>query len=152
MVSYSFVTVWNFRKPLEKVWDGIYYSDRWPTWWRGVERVEKLRPATGPNETGSVRRFTWKSRLPYRLTFDMTVTRVEPMSLIESTAGGELEGEGRWSLSSDGENTLVQYDWRVCTTKPWMNRMAPLAGPVFRWNHDVIMGWGREGLHRLLDS
>jgi len=148
--NYSFVTRWSFKEPLEQVWGALYDSDRWPTWWRGVEQGEKLRSADAPNEVGSVRRFTWKSRLPYRLTFDMTVTRVEPMSLIESTAEGELEGEGRWSFSSDAGNTLVRYDWSVCTTKAWMNVIAPVARPVFQWNHDVIMEWGREGLIRLL--
>ncbi len=72
---YSFVTRWNVQAPLEKVWDAIYHSDRWPSWWNGVKKVEKIRPASGPHEVGSVRRFTWKSRLPYRLTFAMTVRR-----------------------------------------------------------------------------
>ncbi len=149
--SYSFVTRWEVKAPLEKVWDAIYYSDRWPAWWKGVERVEKIRPASGPYEVGSVRRFTWKSRLPYRLTFDMTVTRGEPKSLIESAAKGELQGTGRWALSAIDGATAVRYDWNVRTTQPWMNALAPIARPLFRWNHDVVMGWGLEGLIRLLE-
>jgi hypothetical protein len=31
-----------------------------------------------------------------------------------------------------------------------MNRLAPLARPVFGWNHDVVMRWGGEGLARRL--
>ncbi len=38
------------------------------------------------------------------------------------------------------------YEWNVKTTKAWMNLLAPIAGPVFRWNHDTIMRWGEEGL------
>ncbi|MDO8730464.1 MAG: SRPBCC family protein [Candidatus Omnitrophota bacterium] len=141
MAAYSFVTRWTLQAPLEKVWEAIYDSDRWPSWWKGVERVEQI---------GSVRRFTWKSRLPYRLTFDMKVTRVEPMSLIESTAEGELSGTGRWTFEAVGGVTLVRYDWNVRTTKAWMNLLAPIARPLFRWNHNVIMQWGLEGLRAIL--
>ena len=146
MAGYSFVTRWTVEAPLEKVWSAIYESDRWPSWWKGVEKVERIVPASGPGEVGSVRRFTWKSRLPYRLTFNMKVTRVEPMRVIESVAEGELTGAGRWSFETAGGGTCVRYDWNVRTTKLWMNLLAPVARPVFGWNHDVIMGWGLEGL------
>ena len=149
--SYSFVTRWQVKAPIEKVWDAVYHSDRWPSWWKGVEKVEKIRPASGPHETGSVRRFTWKSRLPYRLIFEMKVTRVEPMTLIESEAEGELAGTGRWTLAPAGPVVAVRYDWNVRTTKPWMNLLAPAARPLFRWNHDVVMEWGRQGLVHLLE-
>ena len=44
----------------------------------------------------------------------------------------------------------VLYDWRVSTTKPWMNALGPVARPVFEYNHDVVMRWGGEGLARRL--
>lgn len=31
-----------------------------------------------------------------------------------------------------------------------MNLLAPLARPLFAWNHDVVMAWGLAGLLRLL--
>jgi len=31
-----------------------------------------------------------------------------------------------------------------------MNYLAPIARPLFKWNHDVVMGWGSEGLARRL--
>ena len=80
----------------------------------------------------------------------MESTRVEPTSLIEGRAIGELQGLGRWELSKDGEITTVRYDWKVETTKPWMNLIAPIARPFFSWNHNVVMGWGGEGLARHL--
>lgn len=150
--NYSFVTHWEIRVPRQRVWDAIYHSERWPTWWKGMERVEEVRAASRPNGVGSVRRFTWKSRLPYRLTFDMTVTRVDPLEIIESIAAGELEGTGRWTLTPVGLGTVARYDWNVRTTKPWMNLLAPVAGSLFCWNHDVVMRWGLQGISRLLDA
>ncbi|MEW5961845.1 MAG: polyketide cyclase, partial [Chloroflexota bacterium] len=90
--------------------------------------------------------------LPYRLTFDMQTTRIEPLLALEGIASGELEGTGRWRFSTDGPLTIVHYDWQVHTTKRWMNWLAPLAGPIFRWNHDVVMRQGGHGLARLLDA
>lgn len=152
MTRYSFVTLWRLESPLEKVWEHIYRSERWPNWWKGVERVREIRPATGPHSVGTLQRFTWKSALPYRLTFDMTVTRVELFFRIESTAAGELEGTGLWTFSREGPATLVRYDWNVRTTRPWMNALTPIARPLFRWNHDVVMGWGFQGLKKLLEG
>lgn len=145
MANYEFVTIWRVQAPLPKVWDLIYHSENWPEWWRGVEKVEKLEEGDH-NHIGAVHRYTWKSKLPYRLVFAMKTTRIEPMSLIEGRAIGELQGQGRWQLSSDGQTTTVHYDWKVATTKGWMNLLAPIARPIFRWNHDVVMGWGGEGL------
>jgi hypothetical protein len=77
--------------------------------------------------------------------------RVEKLKLIEARAYGELEGHGLWQFESLGPDTTgVQYDWRVKTTKAWMNLLAPIARPFFQWNHDVIMGWGEDGLKRRL--
>lgn len=64
----------------------------------------------------------------------MKTTHVEPISLIEGEAIGELQGVGRWQLSNHGEITTVRYDWKVKTTKSWMNYLAPIARPVFKWN------------------
>ena len=42
--------------------------------------------------------------------------------------------------------TAVTYEWNVSTTKTWMNLLAPVARPVFAYNHDMVMRWGGEGL------
>ena len=149
MADYSFVTLWQFRSPLAPVWEMVYRSEDWPAWWRGVERVERLEPGDAGG-VGALRRYTWKSRLPYRLAFEMRLTRVEPQSIIEGEAVGELTGHGLWRFAEDGGVTRVRYDWNVRTTKPWMNLLAPVARPLFKWNHDVVMNWGAEGVARRL--
>ena len=149
MAKYEFVTIWRFLSPLEPVWEMIYHSDRWPTWWKGVERVVLVKKGD-ERDIGSIYRYTWKSKLPYRLTFEMQLARVEPMKIIEGTALGELAGKGVWQLSSEDGVTTARYDWKVETTKAWMNLLTPIARPVFKWNHDVVMGWGAEGLAKKL--
>ena len=149
MADYSFVTIWRFRSPLEPVWETVRRSEEWPAWWRGVERVERVEEG-GPEGVGALMRYTWRSRLPYRLAFEMRLTRVEPLSAIEGEAVGELTGAGRWSFAHDAGVTRVRYDWDVRTTKRWMNLLAPVARPLFKWNHDAVMDWGADGLARRL--
>ncbi len=149
--EYAFVTHWHLHRPIERVWEEIFHAERWPRWWKGLERVEELEPGDA-HRVGCVRRFVWKGRLPYMLVVDMQVTRVEPPILLESLAHGELEGQGIWRLTQQGEDTDVRCEWTVRTTKRWMKLIAPLARPVFSWNHNVVMRWGEQGLKRLLEG
>ena len=111
--------------------------------------VEELTPGDADG-VGALRRYTWSSKLPYRLTFDMRVTRVERPSSLEGAAEGDLRGTGRWHLAPEGETTHVRYDWTVDTTKPWMNLLGPLLQLAFRWNHNQVMAEGGRGLARYL--
>jgi hypothetical protein len=95
---------------------------------------------------GKVFTISWRSFLPYDLTFVTTVTRVEQPHLMEGRAEGELTGLGRWRLFDHDGVTAVTYEWNVRTTKAWMNVLAPLARPVFEFNHDYVMRRGGEGL------
>jgi uncharacterized protein YndB with AHSA1/START domain len=150
--EYSFLTTWCLEAPRERVWEAIWDSERWPEWWPGVTSAEKISDGD-ENGVGQVARYGWRSRLPYDLDFTMTTTRVDKPHLLEGDARGELAGVGRWRLfSEDGATpvTAVVYEWKVHTTKPWMNAIAPIAAPVFAWNHDWVMRNGGEGLARLL--
>lgn len=148
---YEFVTNWTLNAPIDKVWAEIKDSESWPDWWRGVLKVEKLRDGD-ERGVGSVHRSTWKSALPYKIVFDSEVVSISEMESIEIRAFGELEGRGLWTVSADENGpTNVRYDWQVETNKVWMRVLAPILKPFFRWNHDVIMSWGGQGLTRRLD-
>lgn len=147
--EYRFLTTWLLDSAREPVWEAIFDQRAWPSWWRGVRDVVELEPgdATG---VGSHSRLTWRSRLPYDLVFEARTRLVERPRLIEADAFGELTGNGRWRLFEQRGVTAVLYEWNVSTTKPWMNALSPLLGPVFEWNHDWVMRGGAEGIARLL--
>jgi uncharacterized protein YndB with AHSA1/START domain len=151
VAAYRFLTTWLLEAPREEVFQAIWDSERWPSWWRGVESVVTLEPGD-EDGVGSLGRYVWRSHLPYRLEFDVRITRVEWPRLMEGNSTGELAGTGRWRLLEDEGVTAAIYDWDVRTTAPWMNVLAPLARPVFAWNHDAVMRWGAEGLSRLLGA
>ena len=149
MNSYQLVSHWYFAAPIDCIWDGIYEVANWPKWWKYVLAVEELERGDAAG-VGAVRRYTWGSRLPYRLTFSMCTTRVDAPQVLEGLAQGELNGSGRWSLSQQGAHTHVRYDWQVSTSRAWMNALAPLLAPAFRWNHGEVMAEGARGLARFL--
>jgi hypothetical protein len=115
---------------------------------RGVE----LLAGGDAGQVGSRYRIAWRSRIPYDLAFEFTVRRVEAPELMEGDAVGELTGSGRWRLFEQDGVTAVLYEWNVRTAKPWMNVLAPVARPVFEYNHDTVMRWGGEGLARRLGT
>jgi uncharacterized protein YndB with AHSA1/START domain len=150
MADYRFLTAWLLESPREPVFEAIYDQAAWPSWWRGVVEAEEISPSTGEDGVGTVARMVWKSLLPYRVGFEVTTTRVERPHLLEGDAVGELSGVGRWRLFEQGGVTAVLYEWNVSTGKAWMNLVAPLARPVFEWNHDWVMARGGEGIARKL--
>jgi uncharacterized protein YndB with AHSA1/START domain len=150
MREYEFLTTLCLDAPIERVFDVLRDSRGYPRWWKGVKSVVALADGD-PEGVGEASRFTWRSVLPYELSFDSRVTRVERPHLIEGTATGELEGTGVWRLY-EGSGTAAVYEWRVHTTRAWMNVLAPLARPAFAWNHDIVMRQGADGIARELGA
>ncbi|HEX2070154.1 MAG TPA: SRPBCC family protein [Thermoleophilaceae bacterium] len=149
MAGYAFLTTWLLRAPRTAVWNAIEDAPAWPQWWHGVEAVTEL-DGGDDRRVGSRYRVRWRSFVPYSIEFDFEVERVEPPGAMSGHATGDLEGVGTWRLYEQDDVTAVTYDWRVRTTKRWMNAVAPLARPVFEWNHDWVMARGGEGLARRL--
>jgi hypothetical protein len=150
-MEYRFVTVWYIEAPLEAVCEAIYHSLNWPQWWCNVESVEDVAPGDARG-IGSVRRYTWRGRLPYRLTFDIRVIKIVPLASIEGIASGDVEGKGRWSFTTEGAVTVVHYEWQVRTTPAWMNLLALFARPFIEWNHNAVMQQGGEALAHMLNA
>ena len=98
---------------------------------------------------GQVGRYTWRSKLPYDLEFEMTTTQgrqAAPARGRGARASWPGSGAGACSSRTARAVTAVVYEWNVSTTKPWMNLLAPLARPLFAWNHDWVMRNGGEGI------
>jgi uncharacterized protein YndB with AHSA1/START domain len=151
MAQYEFLTTWCLDAPIERVFDVLRASRRYPEWWEGVQRVVALEDGDADG-VGEASRFTWRSVLPYELSFDSRITRVERPYVIGGTAMGELEGYGTWRLFEGKEGTAAVYEWRVRTTRRWMNLVGPVARPAFAWNHDVVMRQGAHGIARQLGA
>lgn len=151
MASFDLETTWQFAVPVGVVFDALTDSPQWPTWWPGLVEVQPLVSGNADG-IGRTQRFVWKSRLGYRLRFDIRITRVHRPCLIEGEASGDVAGIGRWHLHDEQGGTRVRYAWQVRTVRPWMSLLAGLARPLVVWNHHAMMREGCAGLTRYLDS
>jgi uncharacterized protein YndB with AHSA1/START domain len=149
MKRYEFLSTWVLEAPRRAVWSAIEDASAWPEWWRGVVASEEIDHGSDAG-VGRRYRVRWRSLVPYELEFDFRVGEIAAPAYMTGRATGELEGTGTWRLYEERGLTVVTYDWRVDTALAWMNAVAPLAKPVFRWNHDWVMARGAEGLARRL--
>ncbi len=151
MTRYALVTDWHLDAPVEQIWERLAAPEDWPRWWRFVRAVVLIEKGDAQG-VGALRRLTWSSKLPYRLTFEMRTTALACPTFIEGIAVGELNGTGRWELRRTGNTSHVRYEWTVTTARGWMNLFAPVLAPVFAWNHDQVMLEGGRGLARSLGA
>ncbi|MBK9730986.1 MAG: polyketide cyclase [Chitinophagaceae bacterium] len=152
MKEYSYITVWKLKNTsLDEVWKTIKAVDDWPNWWKGVVRVQTIKEGEA-NGIGKISELTFKSFLPYTLSFQSELLQLKFHECMIGKATGELEGSGVWNFRMENETIRIQYEWNVKTTLTWMNVFAPLLRPVFKWNHDLIMQWGLEGLAKKLNA
>jgi uncharacterized protein YndB with AHSA1/START domain len=149
--DYAFVTQWRIDAPIDAIWDALYRSEAWPTWWGDVLRVDLLERGD-EHGVGALRRYVWKTALPYSFTFLTRTTGVEAPNVLEADALGDLEGTGRWQLTQETGPTHVRYEWNVRTNKLWMNLLGPLLRPAFAWNHATVMRRGGQDLARHLSA
>jgi carbon monoxide dehydrogenase subunit G len=151
MANYHYVSTWRLQAPIERVWTAISDLEHLLAWYPAVQEVQTLAPGDEQG-IGARVRYVIKGRLPLRLAFEATITRVVAPRELELRAEGELAGTGRWDLEQQGEVTTARYTWDVATTRPWMNLAAPLARPLFTWNSKGVMLEAGQGLARFLEG
>ena len=148
-VTYQFLSTWLLECERERVWEAIYDQRAWPSWWQGLESVVELDPGDEIG-IGAHSRLTWRARLPFSLVFEAKARVIEKPRLVVADVAGEVTGTGSWRLFEQDGVTAVLYEWKVSTSEPWMNVVAPVLRPIFRSNHDWVMRNGADGIARLL--
>lgn len=148
MTDYRFDSMWVVATPVDSAFDTLRDYEAHPTWWRYVRSARRAEPSNG---TIAVR-YEIQSPLFYSLSFDVELERAVRPHLIVTRASGDLTGTGEWLLAESAGVTTIRHHWNVATTKPWMNAVAPVGGPAFRWAHDRIMERGARGLADVLDA
>jgi uncharacterized protein YndB with AHSA1/START domain len=146
---FELLSRWQIPASRAEVWAALRNVNAWPGWWPYVAAVEEIETSKADG-LGACHRLHWSSRLPYSIHLVTRVSEVVPQTLLRAQASGDLAGEGCWRLADAGGGTQVEYLWRVELDKPWMQFIAPLARPVFEWNHHGVMAAGEAGLRGFL--
>ena len=123
-----------------RVWETLARSEEWIHWWRWLKDVEVLNEGNGQGIGHRVRHEV-SSPLGYSLRYIGLITRASEPVMSRFEAEGDLEGRGQFSIErTDADSTLIVFHWLVETPKTWMNLLAPVARPIFVWNHHRLMG------------
>ena len=153
MSIFTLTTRWSIPEPIDAVWDCLVATENWSSWWPYVAMVEQM--ATGDlSGIGNVRRYRWRTCLPYDLTIKMRVTEIRRYQSVVVEVAGDLIGGGSCMIiahGSESETELV-FNWNVKLVKPWMKLLAGVARPLFVWNHQRVMKSGEQGLIRHLSG
>lgn len=137
--KYHFITTFALDAPPGAVWETLARSEEWILWWRWLREVEVLDEGS-PSGTGHRVRHRVTSPLGYRLGYVGKVTDAVENVMSRFEAEGDLEGVGQFALEeAEQGQTLVTFHWLVETPKVWMNVLAPIARPLFVWNHHRLM-------------
>jgi hypothetical protein len=103
--------------------------------------------ADGPPRVGRVARERFKGRLPYELSTQSEIIRLEPPREFEVEVVGDLSGRGVWTLSPLPDGRVhVRFDWRVDADRLLLRALRPVLRPLFRWNHGWAIKRAVEGL------
>lgn len=149
---FHFRSTWRIPSDLLSLWNAIGGVDRWPEWWKRIERVRVLRGPTLPVSVGSLAEYRVHSPLGYHLTFQSEVTDFDLGKWINSSIVGQLSGKGRWEFAHTGGVTVAALIWDVAVTRPVLARVASLS-PVrsaMSWAHDRVMESGERGITSLV--
>jgi uncharacterized protein YndB with AHSA1/START domain len=160
MATYSFVTIWRFPQPTDRVWQAINAAEDYPRWWPNILYYRCLTP-DNPRGVGSRGHRAVRGFLPYSLQYTTVITKSEPPHDLEYDADGDLVGNGRFVLKEiptsqtsgamDAAGTEVTIYWNVSTKGQWLNRLAPVFKWLFAANHNYVMRRGERGLANWLN-
>jgi hypothetical protein len=159
MAAYSFVTIWQFHEPIDRVWAAIEAAEDYPRWWPDILYYKCLTP-DNPRGVGAQGQRAVHGFLPYSLQYTTRITKCQAPHDLVYDAAGDLVGNGRFVLKEiprdeaacGASNTLTEVTiyWNVNTNGRWLNRLAPLLKWLFAANHNYVMRRGQRGLAKWL--
>lgn len=142
--EYHFLSSWPVGAEADAVYAVLYEVAGYPGWWPEVREARQLDDD----------RITLRTRafLPYDITFTLTREVADPLAhVLQARLHGDIEGTIRWTIEeTPGAGSIITWDQRVVARKPLLRRTAPLARPVFRANHALMMRHGHAGLQVFL--
>jgi uncharacterized protein YndB with AHSA1/START domain len=140
---YRFRSVWELREPAGDVFEVVTDPGSYPLWWPDIHGVGRI-----DDDTAEV---VCRSVLPYSLVFRLHRAEQDERTgrlLVGMT--GDLEGYCRSTVVPGHRSVTLEITQEVVVNKRLLQALAPVANPVFRANHAMMMWRGQRGLRRFL--
>jgi hypothetical protein len=140
MHHYVFRSQWRLDAHPDQVYAALHDVEAYPSWWPQVRSARAFDDGSGE--------LRCRSLLPYDLVFIAHREVEDPDArVLRARLDGDLAGISQWTIHPDG--TAV-FDEDVTVGKGLVRAAGLLARPALRFNHDVMMRSGEDGLRRLL--
>ncbi|MEX2588432.1 MAG: SRPBCC family protein [Actinomycetota bacterium] len=140
---YRFHARWSVDADCQSTYAALRDLGSYSSWWPEVKSVIPL------SATRAVVRIM--GVLPYCLEFVLEQQIDDPESgILRASLVGDLQGWSSWRIEENSAGCGLTYEQEVVVNKRLLRALAPIARPVFRLNHVLMMLRGRRGLQRYL--
>lgn len=142
--DYRFRSLWAVRATTARVFDALVDLASYPRWWPDIRDVTRV-----DDDTAEV---TCRSVLPYALTFRLHRAEEDAAAgRMRVDMTGDLEGYVQGVVVRHSvAGALLDISQRVVVNKPLLRTLAPVARPLFRANHTLMMWRGQRGFRAYL--
>ena len=142
--EYRFRNVWALEVAKTRLFEAVVDLANYPRWWPDVRAVRRVDDDTAE--------FTCRALLPYDLTFCLHRDEEdEDAGRLRVNMTGDLEGYVQGIVAApDPSLAWLEISQEVVVNKKLLRRLAPVARPLFRANHAVMMWRGHRGLRTYL--
>ncbi|CAN5803040.1 SRPBCC family protein [soil metagenome] len=142
---YEFHAQWTVPADFDTTFAVLRDLRTYARWWPEVKSVIPV------NEDRAV--VLIMGVLPYSLEFLMDkVVDDASTGVLRAGLSGDLEGFSSWTVKPEGSGCRLIYEQQVEVTKRLLQVLAPVARPLFRLNHHLMMSRGEKGLRSYLAS
>ena len=142
--DYLFRDRWAVRATTARVFGALVDLASYPAWWPDIRSVRQI-----DDDTAEV---ICRSTLPYSLTFYLHRAAENPATgVMRVDMTGDLEGYVQGVVAPHRTvGALLDISQRVVVTKPLLRALSPVARPLFRANHALMMRRGQRGFRAYL--
>lgn len=140
---YRFHTEWAVDADCRAAYAALKDLGSYASWWPEVKSVVPLSATRAA--------VLIMGLLPYCLEFVLEQQiDDEESGTLRASLMGDLQGWSSWRVHDSAPGCRLVYEQEVVVKKRLLRVMAPIARPVFKLNHALMMRRGRRGLQRHL--
>jgi uncharacterized protein YndB with AHSA1/START domain len=153
--AYHFGYRWLINGPIDVVFDLLSHAKDYPTWWSPCFKSAESDDAEVA--VGARSHLRVRSRLPYELVWDITLTELDRPNLIEVDTivrlSGRFPARGpiRYTLTAGPDGVEVVNDQVIVSERSLPRPMRALLQRAFAYNHAWAFRIGGRGLQQAVD-
>jgi len=145
---------WLIKGPIDVVFDLLSHACDYPTWWSPC-----FKSAESDDEVvvGARSHLRVRSRLPYELVWDITLTELDPPTFMEVdtivllSGRFPLRGPIRYTLTDGPDGVEVVNDQVIVSERRLPRPLRALLQREFAYNHAWAFRIGGRGLQQAVD-